>query len=237
MNWQLCPRCYPSNAPEQAVQETQHETITSHSRQHHILHQKFLQNHAQPLVQWIELIHVIKQTKRKTQETKLSTGTLGKTRFKTHRLWVHSPVLLGNCPRMTSARPCRVAALPMQTLRRCRPFGRPSAPTAGEFKAENGETVETKLSNITCRNKTEQHNQTEYCSSLPKKIIIWWPKKKSVWHILVQVMMPGSNTTHTWLTGGRKKTNPHLLGMPRTSEWLIRKMTVDRAGLGLNVAK
>jgi hypothetical protein len=86
--------------------------------------------------------------------------------------------LLGNCPRMTSARPCRVAALPMQTLRRCRPFGRPSAPTAGEFKAENGETVETKLSNITCRNKTEQHNQTEYCSSLPKKIIIWWPKKK-----------------------------------------------------------
>ena len=78
---------------------------------------------------------------------------------------LYSPVLLDNCPRMTSARPCRVAALPMQTLRRCRPFGRPSAPTAGEFKAENGETVETKLNNITCRNKSEQHNQTEYCSS------------------------------------------------------------------------
>lgn len=149
MNWQLCPRCCPSNAPEQAVQETQHETITSHSRQHHILHQKFLQNHARPLVQWIELVHVIKQTKRKTQETKFSTGTLGKTRFKTHCSWVHSPILLGNCPRMMSARPCRVAALLMQTLRRCRPFGRPSAPTAGEFKAENGEIFETKLSNIT----------------------------------------------------------------------------------------
>ena len=75
MNWKLCPHCHPSNAPEQAVQETQHETITSHSRQDHILHQKILQNHARPLVQWIEL----KQTKRKTQETKFSTGTLGKT--------------------------------------------------------------------------------------------------------------------------------------------------------------
>ena len=237
MNWQLCPRCYPSNAPEQAVQETQHETITSHSRQHHILHQKFLQNHAQPLVQWIELIHVIKQTKRKTQETKLSTGTLGKTRFKTHCLWVHSPVLLGNCPRMTSARPCRVAALPMQTLRRCRPFGRPSAPTAGEFKAENGETVETKLSNITCRNKTEQHNQTEYCSSLPKKIIIWWPKKKCLAHFGTGYDARFKHHTHMAYWRPQKKTLPHLLGMPRTSEWLIRKMTVDRAGLGLNVAK